>query len=193
MEHGYTWISRKLRLALAAAGAISALGIGTVQAQDFASADISIEPRGEEAGGLNCSWRETRVGASMVVYYECNAGAVGALYACTYKNRVIYNSPTKLDTFTDVSGEHGAVPFLSQKNGQIKGSTITPVPEVEEPEGEELCTAPSEQTLVAVRWCDTSLTDVTYNVQGAAVGELFEEFVSGVGSVPSCAELMESP
>jgi hypothetical protein len=107
------------------------VGIGTAQAQEFVSADISIEPRGEAAGGLTCSWRETGVGGSSVVFYECKAGAVTALYVCTYKGRVIYHSPTKLETFQDVIGEHGAVPFLAQKMGHINGSTTTPIPEQE--------------------------------------------------------------
>jgi hypothetical protein len=128
------------------------------------------------------------------VYYECSAGAVGALKACTYKNRVIYNSPTEVDVFKDVTGEHGAVPFLALNNGRINGSTTTPIPHVEVPEGTpELCTEPSVEEVVAVRWCNASLTDVTNNLVGATVGELFQEFISGVGTVPSCTDLLASP
>lgn len=194
MKHTLTLHARRTGIALAAAVALSALGTGTVLAAQFVSADISIEPRGEAAGGLTCAWRETGVGPSQVVYYTCSAGAVGAFYACTYKGRIIYQSPTRLDIFKDVTGEHGgAEPFLSQKNGQINASTTTAIPEIEVPEGQELCTAPSEQEVVAVRWCNASLTDVTNNLAGATVGELFQEFISGVGTVPSCADLLASP
>ena len=131
----------------------------------------------------------------MTVYYSCGAGAVGALKACVYKNRVIYQSPTRLDVFKNVTGaeggEGGNVPFLSQKNGQVSASTTTPVPEIEEPTGGELCLAPSEETVVAVRWCNASLKDVTDNIVGATKTELFQEFYSGVGVVPDCATLSQ--
>jgi len=190
------------RAGIALAAAFAAFGTGTAQAAPpppggptFASASISIEPRGEAAGGLTCSWRETGVGPSAVVYYTCTAGVVGALKACVYKGRVIYNSPTKLDIFKDVTGEHGgAVPFLSQKNGLISASTTTPIPEVEVPEGAPvLCTEPSVEEAVAVRWCNASLTDTTNTLVGATVDELFLEFFPGVGTVPSCNELLATP
>jgi hypothetical protein len=193
MKHTFGKQARRAGSALAAAGAFAVLGIGTAQAAEFASADITIEPRGEAEGGLTCTWRETGVGSSQVVYYACTGGAVGALYACTYRNRVIFNSPTQLDIFKNVTGEHGAVPFLSLKNGQINAATTTPIPTVEAPVGQELCLAPTEQTIVAVRWCNASLTDVTNNLVGATMSELFRESFSGVGTVPSCAELLASP
>jgi hypothetical protein len=191
MKHTLEKKARRTAIALAVVGALAALGFGTAQGQTFASASITVEPRGEAAGGLSCSWRETGLGYSQVVYYTCTAAAVGALKACVYKNRVIWDSPVKLDIFKDVTGEHGgAVPFLSQKNGQINATTTTPIPEVEVPEGAELCTAPSVETVVAVRWCNASLTDVTNGIAGAAVDELFQDFVSAVGPVPGCEVLL---
>jgi hypothetical protein len=94
-----------------------------------------------------------------------------------------------------VTGEHGgAVPFLSQKNGLISASTTTPIPEVEVPEGAPvLCTEPSVEEAVAVRWCNASLTDTTNTLVGATVDELFLEFFPGVGTVPSCNELLATP
>ena len=191
------------RAGIALAAAFAAFGTGTAQAAPpppggptFASASISIEPRGEAAGGLTCSWRETGVGPSAVVYYTCTAGVVGALKACVYKGRVIYNSPTKLDIFKDVTGEHGgAVPFLSQKNGLISASTTTPIPEVEVPEGAPvLCTEPSVEEAVAVRWCNASLTDTTNTLVGGTAVELFEESYAGAGnSVPPCEALLAMP
>ena len=108
------------------------------------------------------------------------------LKACTYKGRVIYQSPTRLDVFADVVGEHGTVPFLAQKNGQINASTTTPIPEIEAAEGQELCTAPSEETVIAVKWCNASLIDTTNNLVGATVPELFQRYFAGVGDVPAC-------
>lgn len=197
MKHTLKNQAQRTGITLAAVGVFAVLGTGAALAAPpeavptFKTASITIEPRGEAAGGLTCRWQETGLGSAQVVYYTCSAGAVGVLKACTYKNRVIYNSPTELDSFKDVTGEHGgAVPFLAQQNGQINGSTTTPIPEREVPEGAELCTAPSLEEVVAVRWCTASLTDTTNNLVGAEVGELFQEFIPGVGTVPSCTDLL---
>jgi hypothetical protein len=204
MKHTLKNQGKRAGITPAAVVAFAVLGTGTALAAPaapaastptFKSAAISIEPRGEAAGGLTCSWRETGVGASQVVYYTCSAGVVAALKVCVYKNRVIYNSPTRLDTFTDVSGEHNQPePFLSQKNGQINGSITTAVPVIEVPEGAPvLCDEPTVEEVAAVRWCNTALTDVTNNLVGAEVGELYQEFYSGLGTVPSCSDLGASP
>lgn len=174
--------------------ALMTLGMGAVLADPpadiptFANADINIEPRGEEAGGLTCGWRETGLGPYQVVYYTCEGGAVGALEACIYKNKLVSNTPTRLSVFHDVAGEHGTpVPFLSKNNGQINASTTTAIPESHgQP---ELCPEPTEVVVAAVRWCNASLTDATNGVLGVKVNELFQEFVSGAGKVPSCEEL----
>lgn len=194
MKYTFGKQTRRVGLALAAVVALAVLGIETAQAAQFTSANISIEPRGEATGGLTCTWRETGLGPSQVVYYSCTAGAVGALYACTYKNRVIFQSPTRLDVFKNVTGEHGAVPFLALNNGHINASTTTAIPVNEVPEGAPvLCLEPSVEEVVAVRWCNASLTDVTNNLVGVTVGELFQEFIPGVGTVPSCTDLLASP
>lgn len=194
MKHTLKNQAQRAGIALAVVAAFAALVTGTAQAApSFGSVTLSIEPRGEATGGLTCTWRETGLGSSQVVYYECGAGAVGALNACVFKNRVIFNSPTRLDTFKAVTGAHegegGLVPFLSQKNGLISASTTTPIPTIET--ATELCTEPSVQTVVAVRWCNASLTDTTNNLVGATVGELSQEFFSGVGTVPSCTDLLK--
>ncbi len=173
---------------LAVACALVVLGSGMAQAATFASADISVEARGEDAGGLTCSWREKQLGASQVINYTCSAGAVGAMKACVEKNKLVANSPTRVDIFKNVGGEN--VPFLSHKNGQISGWITTPIPPGT---GGTLCVAPAEETVVAVRWCNTSLRDETYGLLGTAVSELFLQFFSGVGSIPTCTELQASP
>ena len=200
MEHTFGKQARPACIALAA-GAFMALGGITIAIAQtapattptFVSAKISIELSGDAAGGLTCAWRETGLPPSMTIYYSCGAGAVVVLRACVYKNKVIYQSPTRLDVFKNVSGaeegEGGNVPFLSTKNGQgVSASTTTLVPEVES-EGQELCLAPSAATIVAVRWCNALLKDVTDNVVGATSTELFQEFYSGVGTVPDCTTL----
>lgn len=186
-------------VALAIAGMASALAMTSARAAPpsgvptFASAAIAVEARGESAGGLTCRWRETGVGSSQVVYYACGAGAVGVLKACVFKNRLIYASPTRLDVFKSVlGGEHGGtVPFLSQKNGQISAAATTEIPHVET--GVELCSEPSVETVVAVRWCNATLSDVTNGLIGATAAELFQQFISGGGSVPDCPSLLAAP
>lgn len=186
MKHTFSKRTTQIGIAVAAAVSLTALVLGTAQAAQFQSAGINIEPRGEALGGITCTWRETGLTPSNTVYYACTGGAVAVLYACTYKGRVIYQSPTRTDVFTNVVGEHGTVPFLAQKNGQINASTTTPIPEIEVPEGQELCTAPSEQTVVAVRWCNASLTDTTNNILATTVPVLFQRFIAGVGADPAC-------
>ncbi len=189
MKHTFSKRTTQIGIAVAAAVSLTALALGTAQAAQFQSAGINIEPQGEAQGGITCTWRETGLVPSRVVYYACTGGAVAALKACTYKGRVIYQSPTRLDVFKNVIGEHGTVPFLAQKNGQINASTTTPIPTFEVAEGQELCTAPSEETVIAVRWCNASLTDTTNNLVGTTVPELFERFIAGVGEVPACGAL----
>lgn len=164
----------------------------------FAKADISIETRDNEsqevsAGGLTCSWQETGLGSYELVTYDCAAGAVGALEGCVYKNKYVSGSPNQLSIFHDVTGgEHGeGAVFISNNSGRINGSTTTAVPESHG--GGELCAEPTEAAIVAVRWCNASLTDLANNLVGVTATELYEELVHGFsGNVPSCAELLAS-
>ena len=202
-------------IALAAVGAFAAFG--TVLAAPpaggpaFARASITIAPRTSEAnevtaGDLNCSFTEAGLGPYALVAYECKAAAVGVVEACVYKNKII--SATQLSTFTNVTnveGEHGAPVLLAKANGAITGSVTTAIPEAGEGGGgepAELCPelpetggeggpAP-EVAVVAIRWCNASLTDTTNNIVGATVGELFQEFFPG-STVPSCAVLLAPP
>jgi len=104
----------------------------------------------------------------------------------------VSNTPTVLSIFQDVTGEgHDGVAFLSKNNGTINASTTTAIPEAHT--GAHLCLEPTEQAVLAVRWCDASLTDTTNNLEGARFNELYKEFFSGVGTVPSCSELVAAP
>jgi len=202
MKRTATTQVKRTNITLAAAVAFAVLGTGTALAAPptgvptFASADISIEPRGEEAGGLTCSWRETGLLPIQVVTYSCEAGAVGVVTGCVYHNKLVAGLPTELATFQDVTGEgHEGVAFLSKNNGAINGSTTTAIPEAGHGGGEggELCVEPMVEEVLAVRWCNASLWDTTNNLQGAQVDELFLEFTSGGAAVPSCAELLPAP
>lgn len=205
--------AKRSALALAAVGAFAAFG--TVLAAPpaggptFTKAIITVAPRTSEAnevtaGDLNCSFTETGVGPYALVNYECKAAAVGVVEACVYKNKII--SATQLSIFTNVSNVeagHEAQVFLAKANGTVSGSVITAIPHAGEgggggethlcPELGEINGPEPEQEVVAVRWCDASLTDTTNNILGTTVGELFQEFIPGAGTVPSCAELLATP
>lgn len=199
MKHTLKNQARLAGITCAAAAACVAFGTAladpTPTTPTFTSASISIEPRGEEAGGLNCSWREAGLGAFTVVTYKCDAAAVGVLEGCSYRNKIVSNITPELEVFTNVTGEgHDGVAFFSKNNGQIMGTTITAIPEGPHvPEGAELCPEPTVPEVIAVRWCNASLVDATNGITGATVGELFEEFFSGYASVPSCAEMLAAP
>ena len=189
-------------ITLAAAVAFAVFGTGAALAAPptgvptFVKADISIEPRGEVQGALNCSFRETGLGSYAQITYTCNAGAVGVREACFYKNKLVAGSPTEVSIFTDVTnveGGHAPEALIANNNGAINGTIITAIPEAAEGGGghpPELCNEPWVARVVAARWCDASLTDTTNNLVGVTAGELFQEFTSGVGTVPSCSEML---
>jgi len=208
MKHTLKNTAKLSGLALAAVAAFTAFGTGAAQAATFTKASITIAPRTSEAkettaGDLNCSFTETGLGPYAQVSYECKAAAVGVVEACVYKNKII--SATQLSTFTNVSnveGGHEAQVFLAKANGTVSGSVITAIPEAEGGGGgeeAELCPELGEVNgpepaveVVAVRWCNASLTDTTNNIVGTTVGELFQEFFPGA-TVPSCAVLLGTP
>jgi len=201
MEHTLSNQAKRAGIALAVVAAFAAPGSGTAlaappaSAPTFTNATITIEPRGEAAGGLNCSWRETGLGAYAQIVYACDAGAVGVVSGCFFKNKYVSDSIGPVSIFQNVTSEE-AEALMAKANGAINGSTTTAIPEgVEgEPHPPELCTEPAVEQVVAVRWCNTSLKDTTNNIVGATVGELFQELTSGTGAVvPSCAVLLASP
>jgi len=202
--------SRKAGIALAAVTFVtfvttSALAAPTPKPLTFAKADISIATRTSEAqevaaGDLVCSWRETGLTPYALVSYECKAGAVAIVEACVYKGKII--SDTELTVATDLTNAepgHEAEVFLANNSGAVSGEVIVAA---EAPHGGgnghvELCpnlghiNGPEpEQEVVAVRWCDMSLTDTTNDLVGAQVTELFEVLAKGAFAVPSCAEIL---
>ena len=203
MKHTFQHQSKRGSVALMAAVTFATFTAGTAMAAPptgepgFARADISIESRGEEAGSLNCSFRETGLGSFALVSYECRAAAAAVVEGCLFRNKFVPDAGTETTVGLDVSNVqpgHDPELFIANNSGAINGTVITAIPEAPHtPGGGHLCPEPLEQGIVAARWCGTSLTDTTNNLVGAEVDELFLEFTSGAGTVPSCAELLATP
>jgi len=206
MKHTLKNQSKRTSIALAVV-AIATFGTGTAQAATFTSVDFSIEKRTSEAkevaaGDLNCSFRESDLGPYALVTYECNAAAVAVVEGCIYKGRLI--SATESSVFTNVSNVedgHEAEIYLAKANGSINGTVITTIPHAAHGGGgeAELCphievNGPEPvQEVIAIRWCNVSLTDTTNNLEGGTATELFQEFNAGAGAVPSCEEILATP
>jgi hypothetical protein len=193
MKHTLTLHAQRAGIALAAAVALSALGTGPAQAQEFTRAEISLD----RAGNLTCTFRETGLGAFSVIAYTCGAEALGVVSGCYVRNKFV--GPTAVSIFKDVSSqEHEGQPttLVAKNNGTILATLTAAIPESEGGEQGHLCTEPAEERVIAVRWCNASLVDVTNNIVGASVGELFEQLESTGTSavvVPTCAELQAAP
>lgn len=177
--------ARRAGIALAAVAAFSALGIGTAQAAKFASVTISLD----RFGNLECNFRETNLGAGGTVRYDCSSQYVGVLQQCMLRNRPVGNS--QLLIFEDIHA-HEVENLEVKRNGTVRATILTELPESES--NALICTVPSELTVNAVRWCNNSLVDLTNDITGATVPELFAQLVTNsTGSVPSCADLANGP
>jgi hypothetical protein len=182
--------AKRAGIALAAVGAFAALGAESAQAQEFTAASITLENAGESAGSLNCSFRETGLIPGGQVRYDCASQYVGVMEQCMYKNKPVGNN--RLYIYNNVHPEE-VENIDVPRNGTIRATVVTQTPEPGEANA-IICTAPSEVTVTSVRWCNNTLTDLTNNVLGATVAELFDQLVpSGSGSVPSCATLANGP
>jgi hypothetical protein len=172
-------------IAVAVIAAAAALGSGAAQAQEFASASVTTD----RFGNLECLSRETGLTPGSVVRYDCTSQYVGVLQQCMLGRRTVGNS--RLLIFQNIH-PHEVENFEVTNNGQVRAAIVTQIPESEN--ANLLCTAPSELTTTAVRWCNNSLVDLTHNIVGANVAELFEQLVARAsGSVPSCAVLANGP
>ena len=208
MKNTFGKQAKRAGIALAAVGALAALGIGTTLAAPptpvptFASTTFSIATGngGAEtaaaAGGLTCGWRETGLNSFQLITYLCDAEVVGALEGCVYKNKLVGGSATLLSVIKNPAAtlEGGAVGFVSNNKGLINGSITTAVPVSGGGHGGELCNEPAEAQVIAARWCNASLTDTVNNLVGGTAVELFEESFAGAGnSVPPCEALLAMP
>ena len=200
--------AKRAGIALAAVGALAALGIGTTLAAPptpvptFASTTFSIATgngaaeTAAAAGGLTCGWRETGLNSFQLITYLCDAEVVGVVEGCVYKNKLVGGSATLLSVFKNPAAtlEGGALGFVSNNNGLINGSITTAVPVSGGGHGGELCNEPAEAQVIAARWCNASLTDTVNNLVGGTAVELFEESFAGAGnSVPPCEALLAMP
>jgi len=182
--------ARQTGVALAAVAAFAALGTGSAQAQEFAAASITLENAGESAGALNCSFRETGLIPGSQVRYDCASQYVGVMEQCMYRGKPVGNN--RLYIYNNIHPEELAH-FDVGNNGRVRGTVITQIPQPGE-NNAILCTAPSEVAVTSIRWCNNQLWDLTNNIQGATVAELFDQLEpSGGGSVPGCATLANGP
>jgi hypothetical protein len=182
--------AKQTGIALAAVAAFAALGTGSAQAQEFAAASITLENAGESAGALNCSFRETGLIPGSQVRYDCASQYVGVMEQCMYRGKPVGNN--RLYIYNNIHPEELAH-FDVGNNGRVRGTVITQIPQPGE-NNAILCTAPSEVAVTSIRWCNNQLWDLTNNIQGATVAELFDQLEpSGGGSVPGCATLANGP
>jgi hypothetical protein len=186
MKHTLANHAKWAGIALAVAVAFSALGTGAAQAAaTFVSAAVTLD----RFGNLECVSREKGLTPGGTVRYDCTSQYVGVLQQCILKNRAVGNS--RLLIFQDISS-HEVENFEVGRNGQVRAAIVTQIPESEN--NSLICTAPSELTTTIVRWCNASLVDLTNNILGASVPELFAQIATNAtGAVPSCAVLANGP
>lgn len=190
MNHTFGKQAKRAGIALAVAAAFAAFGIGTAQAQQFASASISLD----NAGNLKCKFRETGLGTLALVTYDCTAEGVGVVTACFAKNKFVPGS-FAVSIVKDVTTEESE-PLLAKNNGAIGGTITVEVPESEGGEAQCNEAAGAEPHTVAVRWCNASLTDVTNNIVGATASDLVAIILrtgNELPPLPTCAEILAAP
>ena len=202
MKHAFDkqFKSSKLAGIALAAAAFAMFGTGTALADPvpkpltFAKASIDIEPRGEAAGSLNCSWRETGLTPLALVAYECKAAAGAVVEGCFYKNKFVPDAGTETTVeldMTNLEAGHDTELYLASNGGAISGEILLAPEAPHTPGGGHLCTEPLEQAVIAARYCDMSLTDTTNDIVGTTELELFAVLARGVGvSVPTCDEML---
>jgi hypothetical protein len=188
MKQTLKYQAKRTAIVLAAVSAFSVLGIGTAQAQQFVSASIGLD----NAGNLQCKFRETGLGALSLVAYGCGAEGVGVVSGCFVKNKFV--GPFSAAIVKNVT-VHESEPLLAKNNGAISASITVEVPEGG---GEVQCdeAAGAEPQTVAVRWCNASLVDMTNNIVGATAGQLTDIILrtgDQVAPIPTCTEILASP
>ncbi len=185
MTHTLKIRASRAGVAIAIAATFSALGAGSAHALQFVSAAIALD----RFGNLECNFRETGLTPGATVRYDCASQYVGVRQQCFLKTKPVGNS--QLLIFQGIHPEE-VENFIVKSNGSVSATILTQVPESES--NALICTAPSELTVTAVRWCNNTVTDLTNNVGGASVPELFATLVSnGTGTVPACADLAKGP
>jgi hypothetical protein len=205
MKHTFGMQAKKAGLALAAVTAFAALGIGTTQAADpaappattptFTTADISINP----VGFIDCSFKESGLGAGAMVNYTCGATDVGWVTQCFVKgNKPVANLPVALHVAHTADGLTTTRTYTATSRGVITQAILTAYPTIEQEVQEPLCPETEgvviTETLTAIRWCNASLVDTTNGITGASEPTLFLQMVrNGSSAVPDCATLATLP
>jgi hypothetical protein len=196
MKHALTHQAKRAGIALAAAVAFSALGIGTAQAAPtFTTADISIN----SVGFIDCAFKETGLGAGASVNYTCGATDVGWLTQCFVKNKPVSNIAPRLHVAHNSDGLTTTQDRTATNRGTITSAILTAYPTAEEnplvpplcPEVEGLVIT---EEITAIRWCNSSLMDTTNNILGVSEPTLFLQIKrNGTGTVPDCGSLATMP
>jgi hypothetical protein len=195
MKHTVINQAKRAGIALAAVAAFSALGTGTAQAQQFTTADISIN----SVGFIDCSFKETGLTPGATVNYSCNATDVGWLTQCFIKNKPVSNIAPRLHVAHAADGLETTQDRTATNRGTITSAILTAYPTAEEdPLVEPLCPEVEGVTITeeitAIRWCNASLTDETNSIPGASEPTLFLQIKrNGSGAVPDCDALDDLP
>ena len=182
--------AKRSGLALAMVGAFAAFG--TVLAAPPASGPAFVQSSItlDRFGNLECTSRETGLTPGGFVRYDCASQYVGVVEQCMFKTKPVGNP--RLYIYNNVHPEE-VENFDVPNTGTVRAAVVTIIPEPGEANA-MICTAPSEVAVTAVRWCNNQLWDLTNNILGATVPELFAVLVSnGTGTMPSCAALAGGP
>ncbi len=174
MRQTFAKQTQRAGLALAAAIAFLALGIGTAQGQaTFVNADLSIN----SVGFLECAFKETGLTPRAQVVYTCGATDVGWVTQCFIKNKPVSNIAPKLHVAHTSDGLITTQERGASNRGTVTSAILTAYPTVEEEVGPPLCPETEGVTITeeitAIRWCNASLSDMTNGVPGATASELF--------------------
>ncbi len=195
MKHEFEKHTKRAGLALAAAAAFTALGIGTAQAASFTTADISIN----SVGFLDASFKETGLAPGAEVDYTSGATDVGWMTQCFIRNKPVANIAPRLHVAHAEDGLTTDRTLLASNRGTITGSILTAYPTAEETHGEvPLCPEVEgviiTEEITAIRWCNATLTDTTNDIAGASEPELFLQIKrNGSSAVPDCDTLATLP
>lgn len=116
---------------------------------------------------------------------------------CFFKNKFVADAGTETTTqsgITNVQAGHDPELFLANNSGAISSEILVAPEAPHVPGGGHLCPEALVQAVIAARYCDASLMDVTNTLVGATVSEVYEELARGVAvAVPSCADMLAAP
>ena len=195
MKHSVQNHAKRTGASLVAAVGIAMFGIGSAQADPtFTTANITVN----SVGFLECAFKEAGLPPGAPVDYSCGATDVGWVTQCFIKSKPVSNIPPKLHVAHNSDGLTTIQDRTASNRGTVTSSILTAYPTVEEEVGPPLCPETEGITITeevtAIRWCNTTLTDVTNNVPGASEAELFQQLNrKGSSDIPGCDVLPTLP